>query len=393
MFEMQTRNGIVKVYAETIEQDAISQIYDMANSSIGESAHIRIMPDAHAGAGCTIGTTMIVKDKVCPNITGVDISCGVNLVRVNEKLNDRLNELDMVVRTYIPFGKNVHNRQVQDSSFFKRMYCWDKLKKEAREKALCSLGTLGGGNHFIECYDDGYISVHSGSRNIGLNVAKFYQEMAQDDYKRSKKERFEKLISEIEPKHREEFIKKSRKENPVIPYSLCYLTGEHMEMYLHDLYIMTEFAEHNRERMLNVICEKMGLKILESIVSTHNYIEKGTRILRKGAISAKEGEKLVIPLNMRDGILVCTGKGNEDWNFSAPHGAGRLYSRSEAKRIFSVEEYIDSMDGIFTTCVNSGTLDEAPFVYKDYQEIMEAIKDTVEINKRLKPIYNFKASE
>lgn len=391
MFEMQSKNGVVKVYAKTIEQEAISQICAMANSPIGENAHIRIMPDAHAGAGCTIGTTMVVTDKVCPNVVGVDLGCGVNFVRTDTEFDNRLEELDKIIHQKIPSGRNVHSPNNIGEDFFKEMYCWEYLKKDVKETAMKSLGTLGGGNHFIEAYSNGGISVHSGSRNIGLNVAKYYQKIAEKDFELERKAVFEKMLKEIPPKERQSFILANKVEN--LPNDLRYLTGEHMEMYLHDSYIMTEFAEMNREKILSEICSAMGCNITESIVSTHNYIGKEDRILRKGAISASKGKRLVIPLNMRDGILICTGKGNEDWNCSAPHGAGRLYSRSKAKEIFSVDEFAKSMDGIYTTCVNESTIDEAPFVYKNYMEIMEAIKDTVDIEERLKPIYNFKASE
>lgn len=395
MFEINSKYGIVKVYAETIEDEAIGQIVEMANSPLGENAHIRIMPDAHTGAGCTIGTTMKITDKVCPNLIGVDIGCGVDLVVLNERIVNRLEELDKVIRENIPYGMNVHeDAQVDEEYFSKNLYCWKYLKNEAKENAVRALGSLGGGNHFIESYDNegiGAISVHSGSRNIGYKVAQYYQNLAEKNLDKVNKEDFEKLLQTVPPQDRESFIKKYKEENPSIKKDLAYLTGEDMKDYLHDMRFIQKFAVENRKRMLNIISKTMNLSISQTITSTHNYISDDN-ILRKGAISAKKGELLVIPMNMREGLLVCEGLGNEDWNESAPHGAGRLYSRSKAKELFSVEEYQKSMEGIYTTCINEFTLDEAPFVYKDFKEIEQAIKPTVEIKRRLKPIYNFKAN-
>lgn len=390
MFTMDSKYGEVVVFAKTIEQEAISQISKMANSPLGENAHIRIMPDAHAGAGCTIGTTMIITDKVCPNIVGVDIGCGVDVTKVNIDISERLDELDSVIHRYVPSGMNVHQGEIIDDSMLSEMYCWEELKKDTRKLALRSIGTLGGGNHFIEAYKDGYISVHSGSRNIGLNVAKYYQNLAEKRFEESRKDSLTDQLKDIEPKDRERYIL----ARPIIKIEkdLMYLTGEDLENYLHDASIITKFAELNRKTILSEIARRMKLDVVSTITSTHNYIDKNTMILRKGAIAAIRGQSLVIPLNMRDGIMICTGNGNPDWNYSAPHGAGRLYSRSKAKEIFTVEEYEKSMDGIYTTCVNASTLDEAPFVYKDCAEIMEAVEPTVRVDEVLIPIYNFKAA-
>lgn len=384
-----TKYEPVEIYAETIEQEAISQILRMANSPLGENAHIRIMPDCHAGAGCTIGTTMLVQDKVCPNLVGVDIGCGVTLVRTTINFSANYAKLDAIIREHIPYGMN-GTKDVHDWNFAD-MHCWSYLTKEAQDRAYHSLGTLGGGNHFIEAYNDGWLAVHSGSRNIGYKVAEYYQDLA---YKRMKDDR-ENLrriaLQDVEPKLREQWLK----DNIVkLDRDLAYLTGQDRQDYLDDLHIMQMFAADNRNSIVNMIVEKMGGRILEKIESVHNYIDfnHSTPILRKGAISANYGERLVIPLNMRDGILICRGKGNAEWNYSAPHGAGRLYSRGEAKRRFTVEEYSKSMEGIYTTCVNEYTLDEAPFVYKDWFEIAYCIEPTVEIIDRLLPIYNFKAN-
>lgn len=378
----------VKIYAKTIDSTAINQIEEMSNSPIGENANIRIMPDAHAGKGCVIGTTMKVTDKVCPNIVGVDIGCGVNLVKTDIKFEDRLEELDNIIRNHIPFGKEVHTSE--KGYDFTKLRCWSKLSPEVQERAKRSRGTLGGGNHFIEAYKNGYIAVHSGSRGIGKAVADFYQNLAEKAEFNRNRNRYYEELQKVPPTERSEWVKTHQIEKAS---PLAYLDGKDMEDYMHDLAIMQDFAYTNRAIILCEIIICMRGCELENIESIHNYIDIDSMILRKGAISAKKGEIIVIPLNMRDGILICEGKGNEDWNCSAPHGAGRLYSRSTARKTFNVEEYTESMKGIFTTCINEDTLDEAPFVYKDYKEIIECIEPTVTIKKRLIPIYNFKASE
>jgi RNA-splicing ligase RtcB len=383
-----TKHGNIEIYAKTVEQEAISQILEMANSPLGENAHIRIMPDCHAGAGCVIGTTMLITDKVCPNLVGVDIGCGVDLVKTDIDFENRLEELDEAIRKYIPFGMETHSTEKEWN--FEDLYCWEHLDLQAKSRAKTALGTLGGGNHFIEAYKDGWLSVHSGSRNIGYKVAEYYQKLAEKRIKEYNSNLLKEKIKTIEPKMREEWLKSNKIS---LNKDLCYLTDEDMRAYLHDVATMQKFANDNRMEMLSKITMVMGGKILEHINSIHNYIDTENMILRKGAISAQDGQLLVIPLNMRDGLLLCKGKGNPEWNYSAPHGAGRLYSRSKAKETFTVEEYAEQMKGIFSTCINESTIDEAPFVYKDYQEIMECVEPTVEILDRLIPIFNFKASD
>lgn len=383
-----SKYGDIEIYAKTVEQEAISQIFEVANSPLGENAHIRVMPDCHAGAGCVIGTTMIITDKVCPNLVGVDIGCGVDLVKTDIDFKNRLEELDSVIREHIPFGMETHETEKKWN--FEELYCWEYLDKQTKERAKTALGTLGGGNHFIEAYEDGWLAVHSGSRNIGYKVAEYYQKLAGRRIQENNHSILMEKIKEVEPTMREKWLK----ENKIfVSKDLCYLMKEDMEAYLHDVAIMQKFANDNRAEMLHKITTTMGGKVLEHINSIHNYIDTTNMILRKGAISAQKGQLLVIPLNMRDGLLLCRGKGNAEWNYSAPHGAGRLYSRSKAKETFTVEEYEQSMRGIFSTCINSSTIDEAPFAYKDYEEIIECIKPTVEILDRLIPIFNFKASE
>ena len=382
-----TKYGDAIIYARTIEQEAISQVLEMANSPLGENAHIRIMPDCHAGAGCVIGTTMKITDKVCPNLVGVDIGCGVDLVKTNIDFATRLDELDAVIRQFVPYGMATHTEEHPWD--FERLLCWEYLDKETQTRAKTALGTLGGGNHFIEAYADGWLAVHSGSRNIGYKVAEYYQNLAEKRIKEYNYRLLKERLQTVPPQQREKWLADNKVN---INRDLCYLTGDDMRAYLHDVKIMQEFANDNRMQMLKIIVKAMGGRILDHINSIHNYIDTENMYLRKGAISAKVGEILVIPLNMRDGMLLCRGKGNPEWNYSAPHGAGRLYSRSKAKEKFTVEEYAEQMRGIFTTCVNESTLDEAPFVYKNYEEIVECVEPTVEILDRLIPIFNFKAN-
>jgi tRNA-splicing ligase RtcB (3'-phosphate/5'-hydroxy nucleic acid ligase) len=394
MQELKTKYENIKIFAKTLEQEALSQIIQFSNSLLGENAHIRIMPDAHAGAGCTIGTTMIITNKVCSNLVGVDIGCGVDLAKTNIDFSTRLQELDEIIHKYIPSGKSVHDNGITYNDLLK-LKCWKNLHKDTQETAFKSLGTLGGGNHFLEAYKDGYISVHSGSRNIGFKVAQYYQKQAKKQISEKMSNLKKEQMLKIEPQKREQWLKENQ-QKIAIDNELAYLTDDLMQDYLHDIKILQQFASENRKTMLNTIINKMGGKILDYISSVHNYIDVSNPnliILRKGAISAQLGEKLVIPLNMRDGLLICVGKGNEDWNYSAPHGAGRLYSRSKAKEIFNVDDFQKTMSGIYSTTINQSTLDECPFAYKNYEEIMETIQDTVEIQERIIPIYNFKASE
>lgn len=380
-----TKNGEVKIFTDNVEQEAISQIIKVGNSSLGENSHIRIMPDCHAGKGCTIGTTMLITDKICPNLIGVDIGCGVNIVKVKENLTNRLPELDEIIRKYIPFGPNVHPCLHEYN--FTELKCWDKLADNVKQRSQYSLGSLGGGNHFIEAYTHS-ISVHSGSRNIGQAVAIYYQKLAERTIGDTNKDNMNVNLTLIPKEQREAWIKKNK---IFIEKDLCYLMGENMQDYLHDMRIIQQFAVENRKIMLDIIVKKLKLTEVMEITSTHNFIDTKTMILRKGAISAKEGESLVIPLNMRDGVLICEGKGNQDWNYSAPHGAGRIYSRSRAKALLKLEDYKETMKDVYSTCVSVSTIDESPFAYKDYREIMQNIEPTVNIIERLIPIFNFKS--
>lgn len=385
--ELETKYGTIKIFARTIEEEALSQIITMVNSPLGENAHTRIMPDCHAGVGCVIGTTMKITDKVCPNLVGVDIGCGVTLAKTNIDFKSNFNKLDEIIRKYVPSGANVHNK-VQKYDFTK-LKCWKFLNQETQDYAMHSLGTLGGGNHFIEAYEDGYLSVHTGSRNIGYKVAEYYQNLAKKSLIQKECEKRKTELEKIEPTKREKWLKEHK---ILVSDELCYLQENEMQDYLHDVKILQKFADDNRHTILNTIAKHLDGKIETEINSIHNYIDTENMILRKGSISAQKDELLVIPLNMKDGMLICTGKGNPDWNYSAPHGAGRLYSRSKVKELFTVEQYKESMKGIYTTCVNESTLDEAPFVYKDFEEIIDCIEPTVDIIRQIRPIYNFKAN-
>ncbi len=389
-------------YTDTLEPNAYSQIEAVCNEEAFKDSKIRIMPDVHAGKGCTIGTTMTVVDKVVPNMVGVDIGCGMYTVSLG-KADIDFEKFDGAAHS-IPSGRNVWEGR-QERFDLTALRCYRNLKDTKRLER--SLGTLGGGNHFIEIDADAegnkYLIIHSGSRNLGTQVANYYQGIAVD-LNLGKEEYFKKRDEIIrtykEQGRRSEIqatLKRMAKEweekEPTMPHELCYLYGDFMQDYLHDVSICQQFAKRNREKMAEILLEKTGLAGYESFQTIHNYIDVDKMILRKGSVSAKAGEKLLIPINMRDGSLICVGKGNEDWNCSAPHGAGRLLSRSAALEKLTMEEYKEQMAGIYTTCINSATLDESPMAYKNMDEIVENIKPTAQIIAHIKPIYNFKASE
>lgn len=394
MKELKTNYGnVVKVYAETFEYEAYEQVKKLSNYEVYKGSKIRIMPDAHAGKGCTVGTTMTIKDKVTPNLVGVDIGCGILTVELKDKYVD-YEKLDRIIRTNIPCGFNVHEKQ-KASFDFDKLKC---LKHVDLKRALLSIGSLGGGNHFIELdYSEKeeiyYLIIHSGSRKLGGDVCKFYQDLAfqcLNEMKRIKEEITARLKKEGREKEIDSELKKIKK--PSADKDLAHLSGENFNAYMNDMSIVQKFATLNRSVMADIITEEMGFTESSRFETIHNYIDFKRMILRKGAVSAEQGEKILIPINMRDGSLICTGKGNEDWNFSAPHGAGRLMSRSKAKEMISLDEYIDSMTEVFTSSVSIATLDEAPQAYKSIDEIKNAITETVEIIDSIKPVYNFKAS-
>ena len=402
MIEINGQFNTAICYTDTLEDTAYAQIQTVCNEEAFKESKIRIMPDVHAGKGCTIGTTMTIIDKVVPNMVGVDIGCGMYIVALGNVDID-LEKFDEAAHS-IPCGRNVwEGRQERfDLSVLK---CYRNLKDTKRLER--SLGTLGGGNHFIEIDSDEngnkYIVIHSGSRNLGTQVAEFYQKIAVDlnlgkeDYYKQREEIIRTYKEQGRRSEIQATLKALEKEfeakAPSMPRELCFLYGTFMEDYLHDINICQQFAKRNREKMAEVLLEKTGLVALESFQTIHNYIDVDEKILRKGSVSAKQGEKLLIPINMRDGSLICVGKGNPEWNYSAPHGAGRIMSRSAAFERLTMEEYQKEMAGIYTTCVNTSTLDESPMAYKNMDEIVANIEPTAEIIAHIKPIYNFKAAE
>jgi tRNA-splicing ligase RtcB len=354
-----------KVFSDTLEAEAANQIEKLLNQPFAKDSKIRIMPDAHAGAGCTIGTTMTIRDKVVPNLVGVDIGCGMETaVMRNMKID--LRELDTFIHLGIPCGFETRH---QEHAFGRQIHLDELICKKTLniKRAELSIGTLGGGNHFIEVDrdDEGrlYLVVHSGSRNLGKQVAEHYQNEA------------------------------ARRLRGKVDHALAYCEGELFSDYLHDMAIIQHYADLNRKAMMQDMVRFMNLDVVDRWTTVHNYIDLDSMILRKGAISAQAGERVLIPINMRDGSLICTGKGNPDWNFSAPHGAGRTMSRSHAKKVLKLADYEQSMAGIFSTTIDYSTLDEAPFAYKPIDEIIANIAETVTIEKRIRPIYNFKAAE
>jgi len=396
MIELQGKYNIVKVFTDNVESTAQAQIIELCNQEFVKDSKIRIMPDTHAGAGCVIGTTMTIQDKIVPNLVGVDIGCGMEVVEILNADID-LEKLDKVIYEYIPSGFEIRKTEHKYSD--KINYDSLKCAKHVNiERAKLSIGTLGGGNHFIEVNKDDngstYLVVHSGSRNLGKQVAEYYQELGYDELTSIAALKTD-IVRKLKAEGRERDIQDTIKKIsiPKFPKALAYVEGENFKNYLHDMKIVQEFATLNRKAMTNEILKHMGSMTSNQFTTIHNYIDMKNMILRKGSVSAQEGERLIIPINMRDGSLICIGKGNPDWNFSAPHGAGRLMSRSKAKEIVTMDEYRESMEGIFTTSVNQSTIDESPMAYKPMQEIIDNIQDTVEVIKIIKPIYNFKAGE
>jgi len=394
--------NIAKVYTEVVEETAFEQIRTLCNQEFLKNSKIRIMPDVHAGAGCTIGTTMTLKDCVVPNLVGVDIGCGMETIQIKNS-HIELQKLDKLIYEKIPSGFNIRSsvHKYNDEIDLNMLRC----KREGRinlDRAVKSLGTLGGGNHFIEADKDAegniFIVIHSGSRHLGLEVANYYQELAYKSLNGNTADDINQLIINYKAAGREKEIQRGIDDlkaqvRTEIPKPLAYLTGQLMEDYIYDMKIVQRFALLNRKAMMDEIIRGLKLKVENEFTTIHNYIDTEAMILRKGAVSAKKGERLLIPINMRDGSLICIGKGNEDWNNSAPHGAGRLMSRIKAKSTFTVSEFKKQMKGIYTTSVNSDTLDECPMAYKDMEDIVKNIGDTAEIVKIIKPIYNFKAGD
>ncbi len=402
MIEIIGRFNTAKCFTSTIEDVAREQILTVCDTEAFSASKIRIMPDVHAGKGCTIGTTMTVTDKIVPSMVGVDIGCGMYTVYLG-RINVDFEKLDEAAH-FIPCGKKTWEGR-QERFDLMALRCYRELRDSRRLER--SIGTLGGGNHFIEMDEDEeggkYLVIHSGSRNLGTQVANHYQQLAVD--LNVGKETFfaqrDEIIRTYKEQGRKGEIQAALKalgkafaaKEPTLSRDLCFLYGGYMEDYLHDVDICQKFAERNRAKMAEIILERCGWTALETFQTIHNYIDVNEMILRKGAVSAKAGEKLLIPINMRDGSLICRGKGNEDWNYSAPHGAGRLMSRTAAFERLTMAEYEKEMAGIYSTCVLPDTLDESPMAYKSIDEILSHIGPTADVLARIKPIYNFKAAE
>lgn len=394
MFTLNGKYNSLKVFTDNCDAETQSQLMTLLNQPFVEGSQIRIMPDCHKGKGCVIGTTMTIKDKVCANLCGVDIGCGVLVARLDADDID-FEALDSVIDEYIPSGMNVHATE----QFFPSANLSHIKAPVNISYALQSIGTLGGGNHFIEVDKDDkglLLVVHTGSRHLGIEICEHYQNLAikrLTDKSAVIRETVERLKAEGRTNEISSAIEKIKQEAPSTPKDLAYIEGQDLEDYLHDMAIAQKFAATNRQRIVATIAKSMDIRILDIFDTIHNYIDTENRILRKGSVSAKKGERLIIPINMRDGSLICIGEGNPDWNYSAPHGAGRILSRSKAKEQVSMEDYKQSMEGIYTTCVNESTIDESAFAYKPMDEIMDNIRPTVEIESVIKPVYNYKAGE
>ena len=411
MIEIKGKYNTAIVYQSQIDEATQTQLQTLVDQPFVENEKIRVQADTHAGAGCVIGFTQTINNgKVCPNLVGVDIGCGMYLLKLEEikKEDIDFDALDNYIRTHIPFGRNIHDGAIARMKEITELKCFRELKDTIKfERAL---GSLGGGNHFLEIDedDDGnlYFVIHTGSRNMGKQVADYYQDLADgicnrgldayfiekteliNKYKaEGRKSEIQKALIELKKKYQENANK--------VPKDLAYLEGSHLEDYLHDMRICQEYAKLNRETIAKTICKFFNLDYekIEKFETVHNYIDLDQKILRKGSIDCSEGKRVLIPINMRDGSIIAVGKGNPEYNYSGPHGAGRLMSRNEARANIKLEDFEESMKGIFTTCVGERTLDESAFAYKAMDDILPWIKDTCEVEKIIRPIYNFKAEE
>lgn len=400
MLEVSGKYNQAKIFTDVVDQASIAQVIELCNQEFAAGSRIRLMPDIHAGAGCTIGTTMTITDKVVPNLVGVDIGCGMETARVRET-HMELQKLDKLIYEKIPSGFDVRTKahRCLDQIDLEELCCARHVDLPRAEK---SIGTLGGGNHFIEVDRDEegqiYVVVHSGSRNLGKQVAEFYQREGYKALNRTDDGSLQQLVAELKAAGRQKEIQKELKrlknlKRTAVPRDLAYVEGPLFDQYIHDMKIVQRFAELNRQAMMDEIVKGMKLHVEEQFTTIHNYIDTDAMILRKGAVSARAGERLLIPINMRDGSLLCVGKGNEDWNCSAPHGAGRLMSRAEAKQSFTVSEFKKQMAEVYTTSVSKATLDECPMAYKGMKDILDNIEPTAEVVKIIRPIYNFKAGD
>ncbi|MBQ2951570.1 MAG: RtcB family protein [Prevotella sp.] len=390
----------LKIYCRNIEQTALEQIQSLTEHPVYSDVSIRIMPDAHAGTGCTVGTTIALADKVTPNLVGVDIGCGMHVVELG-KVDVNPAELDRIINHQIPSGNNIRTEPVSECTMaeelIRQLKCFKSPSHWPLEYLKLSVGTLGGGNHFIELDkdDDGnvYLVIHSGSRKLGVRVCHYYQKMANTHMMELTDNRRE-LIARLKAEGRQHDIQLELAKQPrvqAVTTPLAYLEGDGFRDYLHDMDLCQRFAVLNRHTMARMIIEGLGVEAVSEWETIHNYIDVCNMILRKGAISAQAGERVIIPMNMRDGSLVCIGKGNPDWNFSAPHGAGRLMSRSQALESIDMAVFRHDMEGIASWSVCDSTRDEAPGVYKPMESIIEQVEPTVRIERIIRPKYNYKA--
>lgn len=367
MIIIQGKYTFAKVFTDEIEKNAYQQIVNLCNSVAAENSKVRIMPDVHAGVGCTIGTTMTLTDKVVPNLVGVDIGCGMEVLKLRGR-KPNLEQLDRAIHRLIPSGFNIRRFEHENSKKldYESINCYKHINLDRAKK---SIGTLGGGNHFVELNrgkeGDIYLVIHSGSRNPGNQTAMYYQRLA---------------------------VKEGKKRKSGEDASLAYLEGKNMHAYLEDMKFMQNYAHVNRRTMAEIIVDALDLDVEESFSTIHNYIDTRDMILRKGAISAKEKEIVLIPINMRDGSLICEGKGNSDWNYSAPHGAGRIMSRRQAKSQITLDVFKKTMEGIYTTTADRTTIDECALAYKPMEEILKNTRDTITVLDTIRPLYNFKGS-
>ncbi|WP_270607166.1 RtcB family protein [Bacillus mobilis] len=395
MLKLQGKYNEAKVFTNNVDETATGQIIDLCNQEFVKNSQIRIMPDTHAGAGCTIGTTMTIQDKIVPNLVGVDIGCGMEVAVIDKKKEEiNFDCLDETIRKFVPSGFRIRDKEHR----FSKMIDFDGVKAPyTLQRAQKSIGTLGGGNHFIELNEDEkgnvYIVIHSGSRNLGKQIAEYYQNFAYEqliNVTSMKDEIIKRLTEEGRAKEIQETLRGIQK--PKIRKELAYLEGQGFKDYMNDMNIAQKYAALNRKAMIDEIVTKMDWKITDQFTTIHNYIDIENMILRKGAISAQKDERVIIPINMRDGSIIAFGKGNPDWNFSGPHGAGRIMSRKKAKELLSLEDFQNTMTEVWTTSVVESTIDEAPMVYKPMDEIIENTKETIDIKHIIKPLYNFKAN-
>ena len=407
MIEISGKYNIAKIFTDSLDDYSRSQIESLCNQSFVENSVLRLMPDVHAGAGCAIGTTMTISNKIVPNLVGVDIGCGMEtiVIKAGELYAKNFDpvKLDEIIYSYIPSGMDIRDSEHE----YTKMIPLENIRCPAinPSRAKRSIGTLGGGNHFIEANRDNennlYIIIHSGSRHLGKEIAEYYQDEAWKQLNKNRKQDIYEYIAKLKAEGSAKDIptKMNQIKNQIItdvPKELAYVSGELFDDYLNDMKITQYFALINRKAMMSIILKEMNIPediIYERFSTIHNYIDTESMILRKGAVSAKLGEKLIIPINMRDGSLICEGLGNQDWNYSSPHGAGRIMSRAKAFAVLKVEDYEKAMEGIYSTSVNKETLDESPMAYKNINDIVTNLGPTAKILKTIKPIYNFKAAE